>query len=131
MSERVWRPCAKHRFLQKTCNASKVNSVKRTYSGGCARDANKVESEEVVMRYEEFRDRLQDALRDVGLVFQHIGQPSETIDLSSGARHCELYIRAAFSGNGQSWPWIPPDIPRCYWSLCVRHMKLLDVRLSA
>ena len=45
------------------------------------------------MRYEEFRDRLQDALRDVGLVFQHIGQPSETIDLSSGARHCELYIR--------------------------------------
>ena len=29
------------------------------------------------MRYEEFRDRLQDALRDAGLVFEHIGQPPE------------------------------------------------------
>jgi hypothetical protein len=32
-------------------------------------------SEEDDMRYDEFRDQFQDALRDVGLFLQHIGNP--------------------------------------------------------
>jgi hypothetical protein len=42
------------------------------------------------MRYEDFRDRLQDTLRHAGLAFQH--QPRERIDLASGCRDWEVYI---------------------------------------
>ncbi len=35
------------------------------------------------MRYDEFRDRLQIALQNVGLLGQRIGDPIETVDLHS------------------------------------------------
>src|SRR5262245_39987016 len=43
------------------------------------------------MRYEEFRDRLQNALRHAGLFFE---QPDEQIGLASGRRDWNVYIRS-------------------------------------
>lgn len=44
------------------------------------------------MRYDEFRDQLQDALRDVGLFLPHTYNPAETIDLSGTQRRWRLYV---------------------------------------
>ena len=44
------------------------------------------------MRYDEFRDRLQDCLREAGLFFQHADRPSETIDLVDSDRRWMVYI---------------------------------------
>jgi len=35
------------------------------------------------MRYEEFRDRLQNALGEAGLLFRHSDRPVETIDFGN------------------------------------------------
>lgn len=44
------------------------------------------------MRYDEFRDRLEDALREAGLLLQQAGLPAETIDVGGAARHWEVYL---------------------------------------
>jgi len=35
------------------------------------------------MRYDEFRDQLQDALHETGLFSKYVDRPTETIDLAS------------------------------------------------
>lgn len=44
------------------------------------------------MRYNEFRDQLQDALRQAGLLFRHLDRPIEIIDLGSTDRRWKLYV---------------------------------------
>src|SRR3989442_10583000 len=56
------------------------------------------------MRHDEFRDRLQDALRGTGLLLQHAGLPSETMDLASASRRWEAYIRQPASQNSERVP---------------------------
>jgi len=56
------------------------------------------------MRHAEFRDRLQDALRGTGLLLQHAGLPSETMDLASASRRWEAYIRQPASQNSERFP---------------------------
>ena len=49
------------------------------------------------MRYDEFRDQLQNALHNVGLFGQRIGNPVETVDLYTMRRHWKVYTRWARS----------------------------------
>jgi hypothetical protein len=44
------------------------------------------------MRYDEFRDRLQTALQNVGLLGERLGNPVETIDLESMGRRWKVYL---------------------------------------
>jgi len=74
------------------------------------------------MRYDEFRDRLQDALRGTGLFLQHAGLPSETMDLASASRRWEAYIRQPASQNSEpfhisakvTFEWDPINAARGY-----------------
>jgi hypothetical protein len=43
------------------------------------------------MRYDEFRDRLQEALREAGLLLFPAGSPDETLDLANAGRKWEGY----------------------------------------
>lgn len=44
------------------------------------------------MRYDEFRDQLQDALHAAGLFVEHVDRPIETIDLASTDRRWKVYV---------------------------------------
>jgi hypothetical protein len=74
------------------------------------------------MRYDEFRDQLQDALRDVGLSLHSIGNPIETIDLSSSGRRWKMYISRSQQPNAEpfhvaakiAFNWNPFDAARSY-----------------
>jgi hypothetical protein len=44
------------------------------------------------MRYDEFRDRLQDALRETGLLFRQTGRMAENIDVAGADRHWEIFL---------------------------------------
>jgi hypothetical protein len=44
------------------------------------------------MRYDEFRDQLQIALHNAGLLGQRLGNPTETIDLESMGRRWKVYV---------------------------------------
>ena len=44
------------------------------------------------MRYDEFRDRLQDCLREAGLFFKDVDRPIETVDLGDTDRRWKVYI---------------------------------------
>jgi hypothetical protein len=44
------------------------------------------------MLYDEFRNQLQEALLEVGLVWEHMGSSIETIDLSNSGRHWKVSI---------------------------------------
>src|SRR6516165_1509907 len=45
------------------------------------------------MRYDEFRDRFQDAFSVVGLFSPYTERPTETIDLADANRRWKMYIR--------------------------------------
>jgi hypothetical protein len=45
------------------------------------------------MRYDEFRDRLQDLLRGTALFLQYAGLPSETMGPRRARRRWEAHIR--------------------------------------
>jgi len=85
------------------------------------------------MRYEEFRDQLQDALRDVGLFLQHIGNPIETIELSRTRRRWKVYILRSSPPNTEPFhvaakivfDWSPFDAARSYTCEEDLLMKLL------
>jgi len=72
------------------------------------------------MRYDEFRDQFQDALRDVGLFLQHIGNPIETIELSGTGRRWKVYISRSSPPNTEpfhvtakiAFDWSPFDAAR-------------------
>ncbi len=74
------------------------------------------------MRYDEFRDRLQDALRGTGLFLQHAGLPSETMDLAAASRRWEAYIRQPSAQNSEpfhisakvTFEWDPINAARGY-----------------
>ena len=74
------------------------------------------------MRYDEFRDQFQDALRDVGLFQQCIGNPIETIELSDTGRHWKAYISRDLPPNTEpfhvtaeiAFDWSPFDAARSY-----------------
>ncbi len=73
------------------------------------------------MRYDEFRDRLQNALRQTGLFFQHAGS-AETMELANASRHWEGYVRRAsleelepFHVSAKvTFEWSPVDAARAY-----------------
>jgi len=44
------------------------------------------------MRYDEFRDQLQDALHEAGLFSKHVDRPTEVIDLASADRRWKIYV---------------------------------------
>ncbi|MBI4473470.1 MAG: hypothetical protein HY646_12440 [Acidobacteria bacterium] len=73
------------------------------------------------MRYNEFRDRFQDALREAELFFQYGEQPIEIIDLASTSRRWKLYIRLSaqnpepFHVSAKiSFNWSPVNAARAY-----------------
>lgn len=74
------------------------------------------------MRYDEFRDRLQDALRETGLFFQPAGLPAEIVDLASASRRWEVYVRRSASENSEpfhisakvAFEWSPVNAARAY-----------------
>ena len=73
------------------------------------------------MRYAEFRNRLENALREVGL-FVHDADRVETINLADTVRHWRAYIRRSappsaepFSVSAEiSFRWTPFDAARSY-----------------
>jgi hypothetical protein len=74
------------------------------------------------MRYDEFRDQLQEALQDVGLFLQRIGNPVETIELSGMGRRWKVYILQSSPPNAEpfhvsaeiAFGWSPFDTARSY-----------------
>jgi hypothetical protein len=74
------------------------------------------------MRYEEFRDQLQFALQNVGLLGQRIGNPTETIDLESIERIWKVYILGSSTANTEpfhvtakiAFNWSPSNSARSY-----------------
>ena len=74
------------------------------------------------MRYDEFRDRFQDALREAGLLFQHADHPVETIDLAGTGRRWKVYIRRSASQSPEpfhvsakiAFEWSPVNAARAY-----------------
>ena len=44
------------------------------------------------MRYDEFRDRLQDCLSEAGLFFKDVDRPIETVNLADTDRRWKVYI---------------------------------------
>jgi hypothetical protein len=74
------------------------------------------------MRYDEFRDRLQNALRDTGLHFQYAGPAAETMELANGSRRWERYVRRATLQDPEpfhisakvAFEWSPVDAARAY-----------------
>jgi len=74
------------------------------------------------MRYDEFRDQLQEALQDVGLFLQRIGNPIETIELSGTGRRWKVYISRSSPPNAEpfhvsakiAFDWSPFDTARSY-----------------
>lgn len=77
---------------------------------------------EVAMRYQDFRDRLQDALREVGLVQFGDISPTETVDLSTTERRWSAIIGYTFQQAAEpfhvtgkvSFCWSPFDAARSY-----------------
>jgi hypothetical protein len=74
------------------------------------------------MRYNEFRDQLQNALQDVGLFGRRIGDPTESIDLSSTLRRWKVYVLGLSSPDAEpfhvsaklAFGWAPFDAARSY-----------------
>lgn len=74
------------------------------------------------MRYAEFRDQLEAALREVGLVVGGAGRRVETIDLADTVRKWELHICGAAGNDTQpfdvsaviDFSWSPVDSARAY-----------------
>jgi hypothetical protein len=74
------------------------------------------------MRYDEFRDRLQDALRRAGLFFQPVDRPTETIDLANTGRRWKAYIWRSAPQSAEpfhvsakiAFDWSPFDAARAY-----------------
>jgi hypothetical protein len=51
------------------------------------------------MRYHEFRDQLQIALRNAGLSGQHVGDPTETVGLNDMGRRWKIYISGSTTAD--------------------------------
>jgi hypothetical protein len=74
------------------------------------------------MRYDEFRDQLQIALQNVGLLGQRLGNPTETIDLESTGRRWKVYIVGSSTTDTQpfhvtakiAFNWDPFNTARSY-----------------
>jgi len=74
------------------------------------------------MRYDEFRDQLQGALQDVGLLRQRIGSPIETMELSGAGRLWKVYISRSSPPDAEpfhvsakiAFNWSPFDNARSY-----------------
>jgi hypothetical protein len=74
------------------------------------------------MRYEEFRDQLQIALQNVGLLGQRIGNPIETVELDSMGRRWKVYIVGNAATSTEpfhvtakiAFNWNPFDSARSY-----------------
>ena len=79
-------------------------------------------SKEDEMRYDEFRDQLQNALHNVGLFGQRIGNPVETVDLYTMRRHWKVYVLGPAVANSEpfhvtakiAFDWSPFDSARSY-----------------
>jgi hypothetical protein len=70
------------------------------------------------MRYDEFRDRLQAALRVAGLL-SHMDRPEETLDVNTTARHWRAHllprsIEPFSAGATISFDWDPFESARSY-----------------
>ena len=74
------------------------------------------------MRYDEFRDRLQEALREAGLFLPHADRPTEPIDLGTTERRWRVFV---FRNSPQkaepfhvsakiSFAWSPFESARSY-----------------
>lgn len=53
------------------------------------------------MRYAEFRDRLEDALHEAGLIFHH-DRRVETIDLADTVRSWKVFAGTAAPGTAEA-----------------------------
>jgi len=74
------------------------------------------------MQYEEFRDRLQDALQEAGLLDVQLARADESIDLSSTGRRWRVFVGPSFQKQAEpfslsgkvSFHWSPFDAARSY-----------------
>jgi hypothetical protein len=74
------------------------------------------------VRYDEFRDRLEDALQDAGFFFRHADRRVETIDLANTVRSWKVHVyRTAplsadpFDVSAEiGFEWSPVDAARAY-----------------
>lgn len=74
------------------------------------------------MRYHEFRNQLQSALKNAGLLVHCVGSPSETVDLESMGRRWKVYIVGSstkdtepfYVGAKIAFSWDPFDSARSY-----------------
>ena len=74
------------------------------------------------MRYDEFRDCLQEALREAGLFFPHADRPAETIDVVTTERRWRVFIfrnapqqAEPFHVSAEiSFGWTPFDVARSF-----------------
>lgn len=74
------------------------------------------------MRYDEFRDRLKDALRETGLFSPHIDRLIETIDLTDTIRRWKVFVWRSIPQEAEpfhvsakiAFRWSPFDAARSY-----------------
>jgi hypothetical protein len=74
------------------------------------------------MRYDEFRDKFQLALQNIGLFSQTIGHPTETVELGTMARRWKVYLAGSSTTSAEpfyvtaklSFNWNPYDSARSY-----------------
>lgn len=74
------------------------------------------------MRYAEFRDQLEDALREEGLLFDGASRRVEMIDLRDTARHWKVHVHRTAPANAEpfhvfaavEFDWSPVDAARAY-----------------
>jgi hypothetical protein len=55
----------------------------------------------MIMRYDEFRERFQDALREARIFSPHLHRPAETLDTSQMSRRWEIYLHRSTSQNSE------------------------------
>ena len=74
------------------------------------------------MRYAEFRDRLEEALHEAGLVFHDADRRVETIDLANTVRSWKVSVWRAAPRSAEpfhvsaviGFEWSPADAARAY-----------------
>lgn len=74
------------------------------------------------MRYAEFRDQLEGALREEGLFFHGANRRVETIDLENTVRHWKVHVHRTTPANAEpfhvfaaiEFEWSPVDAARAY-----------------
>jgi hypothetical protein len=83
---------------------------------------NGLSQETRIVRYAEFRDQLEGALREEGLFFHGADRRVETFDLDNGVRHWKVHVHRTTPANAEpfhvfaaiEFDWSPVDAARAH-----------------